>query len=98
LEQTRLDLEANVYQAYTDARGALKAYEAALIAREAQVLAYDYATERYNVGMTNAFDFSQAKFNLENAEIEVVRTKYDYIFKLKVLELYFGIPISDLKF
>ncbi len=98
LEQTRLDLEANVYQAYTDARGALKAYEAALVAREAQVLAYEYATERYNVGMTNAFDFSQAKFNLENAESEVVRTKYDYIFKLKVLELYFGVPITDLKF
>ncbi|WP_324720013.1 TolC family protein [Salinimicrobium sp. HB62] len=98
LEQTKLDLEANVYQAYTDARGALKAYEAALVAREAQLLAYEYATERYNVGMTNAFDFSQAKFNLENAESEVVRTKYDYIFKLKVLELYFGVPITDLKF
>ncbi|WP_029035843.1 TolC family protein [Salinimicrobium terrae] len=98
LEQTKLDLEANVYQAYTDARGALKAYEAALVALEAQLLAYDYATERYNVGMTNAFDFSQAKFNLENAQSEVVRTKYDYIFKLKVLELYFGVPITDLKF
>lgn len=98
LEQTKLDLEANVYQAYTDARGALKAYEAALIAREAQVQAFDYATERYNVGMTNAFDFSQASFNLENAESELVRAKYDYIFKLKVLELYFGVPITDLKF
>ena len=98
LEQTRLDLEANVYQAYTDARGALKAYEAALVAREAQVQAFDYATERYNVGMTNAFDFSQASFNLENAESELVRAKYDYIFKLKVLELYFGVPITDLKF
>ena len=98
LEQTRLDLEANVYQAYTDAKGALKAYEAALVALDAQLLAYDYATERYNVGLTNSLDFSQAKFNLENAQSEVVRTKYDYIFKLKVLELYFGVPISDLKF
>ena len=98
LEQTKLDLEANVYQAYTDARGALKAYEAALVAREAQLQAFEYATERYNVGMTNAFDFSQASFNLENAESELVRAKYDYIFKLKVLELYFGVPITDLKF
>ena len=98
LEQTKLDLEANVYQAYTDAKGAIKAYEAALVALEAQVLAYDYATERYNVGLTNAFDFSQAKFNLENAQSEVLRAKYDYIFKLKVLELYFGVPITDLKF
>ncbi len=98
LEQTKLDLEADVYQAYLDARGALEAYEAALVAVEAQQLAYEYATERYNVGMTNAFDFSQAQFNLENAQIEAVRAKYDYIFKLKVLELYFGVPITDLKF
>lgn len=98
LEQTKLDLESNVYQAYVDAKGALKAYEAALTALEAQLLAYDYATERYNVGLTNAFDFSQAKFNLENAESEVVRAKYDYIFKLKVLELYFGVPVTELKF
>lgn len=98
LEQTKLDLEANVYQAYTDAKGALKAYEAALVALEAQSLAYDYATERYNVGLTNAFDFSQAKFSFENAQSEVIRTKYEYIFNLKVLELYFGIPVSELKF
>ncbi|MFD2517783.1 TolC family protein [Salinimicrobium flavum] len=98
LEQAKLDLEANVYQAYVDANGALKAYEASLVALEAQELAYDYATERYNVGLTNAFDFSQAKFNLSSAQSEVVRTKYDYIFKLKVLELYFGVPIADLKF
>lgn len=98
LEQTKLDLESNVYQAYVDAKGALKAYEAALTALDAQLLAYDYATERYNVGLTNAFDFSQAKFNLGNAESEVVRAKYDYIFKLKVLELFFGFPVTELKF
>lgn len=98
LEQTRLDLESNVYQAHVDAKGALKAFEAALAALDAQLLAYQYATERYNVGLTNAFDFSQAKFNLENAESEVVRAKYDYIFKLKVLELYFGVPVTELKF
>lgn len=98
LEQVKLDLEANVYQAYVDAQGAFKAYEAALIAQEAQELAFEYATERYDVGLTNAFDFNQSKFNFENAQSEVVRAKFDYIFKLKVLELYFGIPITDLKF
>ncbi len=97
LEQTKLDLEANVYQAYVDAQGAFKAYEAALIAAEAQELAFGYANERYDVGLTNAFDLSQAKFNLENAQSEVVRAKFDYIFKLKVLELYFGVPVRDLK-
>ena len=98
LEQAELDLESTVYQAYVDAKGALKSYEAAKLAVESQELAYDYAKERYDVGLTNAFDFSQSKLRFDNANIELNRAKYDYIFKLKVLELYFGIPATELKF
>ncbi|MBT8262560.1 MAG: TolC family protein [Bacteroidia bacterium] len=98
LEQAKLDLESNIYQAYVDVQGAFKAYEAAEKAFESQELAYQYAKDRYDVGLTNAFDFSQSKLRFDNASIEVNRTKYDYIFKLKVLELYFGIPATELKF
>lgn len=98
LEQAELDLESTVYQAYVDAKGALKSYEAAVLALESQQLAYDYAKERYDVGLTNAFDFSQSKLRFDNSKIELNRAKYDYIFKLKVLELYFGIPATELKF
>lgn len=98
LEQAELDLESNVYQAYMDAKGALKAHEASLVALESQELAYQYAKDRYDVGLTNAFDFSQSKLRFDNTKIEVNRTKFDYIFKLKVLELYFGVPAGELKF
>ena len=96
LEQANLDMETAVYQAYNDTKGALKAYEAAqktLLAREE---AFNYARERYNVGLLNAFDFNQSQNRYEAAQSEVIRTKYDYIFKLKVLEFYFGIPIVDI--
>lgn len=98
LEQAKLDLESNVYQAFVDAKGAGKAYDAALAALESQELAYQYAKDRFDVGLTNAFDFSQSKLRFDNATIEVNRSKYDYIFKIKVLELYFGIPATELKF
>ena len=98
LDQAKLDLESNVYQAHVDAKGALKSYEAAVSALESQKLAYQYAKDRYDVGLTNAFDFSQSKLRYDNTKIEVNRTKYDFIFKLKVLELYFGIPATELKF
>ena len=98
LEQAQLDLESTVYQAYVDAKGSLKSYEAATSAVESQELAYNYAKERYDVGLTNAFEFSQSKVKYDNANIELNRAKYDYIFKLKVLELYFGIPAMELKF
>ena len=98
LEQAKLDLESNVYQAYVDAKGALKAYEAALVASESQELAYQYANDRFDVGLTNAFEFSQSKLRFDNTQIELNRSKFDYIFKLKVLELYFGISPTDLRF
>ncbi len=96
LEQANLDMETSVYQAYNDTKGALKAYEAAqktLIAREE---AFNYSKERYSVGLLNAFDYNQSQNRFEAAQSEVIRTKYDYIFKLKVLEFYFGIPITDI--
>lgn len=98
LEQAELDLESNVYQAYVDAQGSRKAYDAAVVAMESQEMAYQYASDRYDVGLTTAFDLSQSKLRYDNALIEVNRTKFDYIFKLKVLELYFGVPVNEIKF
>ncbi len=97
-EQARLNFESAVYQAYTDAKAAKESYEAAIIALNSQELAYEYAKLRYDVGRTNAFDFSQSKLRYDNAQIELTRSKYDYIFRIKVLELYFGVPATELKF
>ncbi len=96
LEQEKLNLESTVYQAFNDAKGALKAYEAAVKTLNAREQAFNYSKERYNVGLLNAFDFSQSQNQFVAAQSEVVRTKYDFIFKLKVLEFYFGIPITDI--
>ncbi len=93
VEQQDLDLQRNVYTAFADAKGALKSYESAVIAVEARQGAVDYAKERFNVGLMNSFDYNQAQTLLANAQSEVLRTKYDYIFKIKILEFYFGIPL-----
>ena len=93
-EQDKLDLETTVQQAYIDVTTFFKSYEAAEKTLEARRLAYEYAKERFDVGLMNSFDFSQAQARVDNAEANVIRTKYDYIFRLKILEFYFGIPIS----
>lgn len=95
LEQAELDLESDVYQAFVDAQGALKTYEAATEAVNAQRTAYEYAQERFDVGVSNSFALTESKFRLTNAENNLINAKYDYIFKLKVLELYFGIQIVE---
>nr|WP_159780520.1 TolC family protein [Flavobacterium sp. 9AF] len=93
LKQTELDLEKNVYQAYNDVVNAKKSFEAAQKTLEARKLANDFAKERFEVGLMNSFDFTQSTVNFENAQSEVLRTKYDYIFRTKILEFYFGIPL-----
>lgn len=91
--QQELDLERNIYTAFTDAKGAMKANESAIITLEGRQEAYTYAKEKFAVGMLNAFDLNQSQTLFVNAQSEVVRTKYDYIFRIKVIEFYFGIPI-----
>lgn len=95
-EQDKLDLENIINQAWNDARNAFKSYEAAEKTAEARRVAYDYARERFNVGLMNSFDFGESQVRLDNAEAELIRAKYDYIFRLKVLEFYFGLPIDQL--
>lgn len=95
LEQSTLDLETEVYQALNDTKGSLKAYEAAIKTMESRALAFNYSKERFNIGLLNSFDYSQSQARFEQSQSEVIRTKYDYIFKLKVLEFYFGIPLMN---
>ncbi|MGB5273177.1 MAG: TolC family protein [Flavobacteriaceae bacterium] len=94
LLQDKLDLENTVNQAYVDVNNSAMAYEAAQKSLEARRLAYQYSKDRYELGVLNAFDFSQAQARVDNAEAEVIRTKYDYIFRIKLLEFFFGIPIE----
>lgn len=94
INQQELDLKRNVYTAFTDANGALNAYEAAVTALEARAESYKYAQQRFEVGLLNAFDLNQSQTLFANAESEVIRAKYDYVFKVKVVEFYFGIPIA----
>ena len=94
-KQAILDLERNVYTAITNAKVALNSYEAAVAAFDARKEAFNYAKEKYAVGMMNSFDFNQSQTLFTNSQSEVLRTKYDYIFKVKIVEFYFGIPIIE---
>jgi len=92
--QAQLDLERNVYTAFTDAKGALNTYESAVAALDAREQAFNYAKEKLAAGMLTAFEFNQAQTLFVNAQSQMLRAKYDYIFRVKVVEFYFGIPLN----
>lgn len=95
LKQAKLDVEANVQRAFTDAKAALRAYEAAKSSLQSQEIAFQNSQERYDIGAMNAFDLEQSRLRLVNAESSLINAKYDFIFKTKVLDFYLGKPITQ---
>lgn len=90
LENEKLVLKQTIEQAFLDVKTALKTYEAAKISLEAQKEAFKNAQERYNYGAMTLFDFDLVRTRLVNTEAAMIRSKYDYVFKTKVLQFYSG--------
>jgi outer membrane protein len=93
-EQQKLNLESTVNQAYNDAKGAYKFYNAAQKTVIARNDAFDDATKRYDAGVMNSFEYTQIKQRYEASVSDELRAKFDYVFKLKVLEFYFGLKLE----
>tara|TARA_B100001063_G_C16776146_1_gene565566 strand:+ start:4530 stop:5945 length:1416 start_codon:yes stop_codon:yes gene_type:complete len=94
LFQRKLDLENTINQAYNDAFGSLKAYEASQKSLDARKLSFEYAQEKLNLGVLNPYEYSQVKQRYESSQSDLIRAKFDLIFKIKVLEFYFGLPVK----
>ena len=95
LENEKIQLQQTIEQAFLDVKAASKSYEAAKISLVAQKEAFKNAQERYNYGAMTLFDFDLVRNRLVNAQGAMIRAKYDYVFKTKVLEFYAGDLVLD---
>lgn len=92
---TEQNLYKTIAQAYANAKAALNKYNANKVSVEAAEQSFQFAQQKYNVGAISTFDYNNAKTRLQNAQGNLVQAKYDYVFKLKVLDYYQG---KELKF
>lgn len=94
LELSKLQLRKTIQQAYADANAALNNYEASTIGVNAARESFRYADQKFNVGAINSVDYNNSKKDLEKAESDQLRAKYEFIFKSTVLDFYMGKPLS----
>ena len=87
-------LYKTIVQAYTDAQGALNKYASAKVAYETSMQSFSYAESKFNAGAINSFDFNNSKNRTLKTETDMLNAKYDFIFKLKVLDYYQGKPLA----
>jgi outer membrane protein len=94
LENEKILLQADIERAYLDAVTSLKTLDAAKKTVDAQEEAYRTAQERYDLGILTSYDFEQVRNQLVQAQSSYIRAKYNYLFKTKFLEIYYGLPVT----
>lgn len=93
-ETVKLQIRQNVEQAYINMSNAAKRYSATSNQVRALQEAYRIAESRFTVGALNSAEFNIAKANLDRARANLVQTKYDYIFRTKILDFYRARPLT----
>ena len=93
-QNTKNVLRKSVEQTYTDLRASVKKYEATKQQLAAVESVYQNAEKKYTVGVMSATDFLIQKNNFTQSQSSLIQSKYDYIFKSKILDFYQGKAIQ----
>ena len=87
LDKTKIELRKKIEQAYYNAIGAESRWGAAQKSEIASQEAYRFAEQKYENGRATSYELSQAKSNLAKVLSDQTQAKYEYMFRLKILEL-----------
>lgn len=87
-------LRKQIEQASYNATAADAKYRSAEAATSSAKIAFTYEQERANAGRSTIFDFNDAKTRMEKAEAELAQSKYELIFRRKILDYYRGEPLT----
>lgn len=87
-------LRQTVETAYNDAISAIKTYNSAQKQVRARDEAYRMTKIRLDNGAVNYVEYQVAENDLFQAQSDLLRAKYDFIFRKKVLDFYQGLPLG----
>ncbi len=87
-ETVKTQLSQNIEQAYFNMTAAMEKYKT--LQRQVKDFSESFRTAevRFNAGAINQVDYLIAKNNVDRANANLILTKYDYIFRLKILDYY----------
>ena len=94
LNQQKQELKQSIQKAYFDANANYQNYLAATETEKSTKLALDFAEKSYEAGRTTIYDLNIARNDYVNTQGSVYQAKYNYIFSMKLLNFYAGIPIG----
>jgi outer membrane protein len=93
-EKARQELYQAIVRAYNNALFAVENYKANQANEMASLKALNGAQSRLKAGLGSDVEFTVASNNYDIAVSKLIEAKYSYIFNIKYLEFYKGIPID----
>jgi outer membrane protein len=94
MQQQKQSVRENVQKAQFDVDANYEIYLSAVQTEKSTKLALDFADKSYAAGRSTIYDVNVARNNYANAQGTVAQSKYNYLFSLKLLNFYAGIPLS----
>lgn len=94
LQEAKNSIRKTVEQAHYDALAAHKKYIASKKTVDFHEESFQYTQEKYDLQLITTYDYNNAKNVLFRAETDLLQAKYDYIFKVKMLDFYMGEPLT----
>lgn len=88
------NLNKVIAQAVADLRAADSRYNSNEKTFNAQKDAFNVIEQRYAVGLVNSLDYNTSRTNRNKAEVDYIQSKYDLLFKSKVIDYYLGKQIT----
>jgi outer membrane protein len=93
-ESTELSIRQSINQAYITMLNAAKNYSASTAQVVALERSFVAAESRFSQGASTFVDYNLAKTNLDRALATEIQAKYDYLFRLKILDFYQNKPLN----
>lgn len=94
LQLEKNNLLKEIQQVHANATAAMKRYYASQKALESAQEAFRYVEEKFNLGIVTPLEYNDSKNNVTNAQSSFIQAKYEYIFRVKILDFYNGKPIT----
>ncbi|MES2455531.1 MAG: TolC family protein [Bacteroidota bacterium] len=91
---TKNNLNKIIYQAVADLKAAQSTFESTSKTFAARKESFGVIEQRYNVGLVNSLDYNTSLTNKNRAEIDMIRSKYDLLFRAKLIDYYLGKQID----
>lgn len=85
------EMRVEIDQAYYNALAARSEQLSAARAEHSAAEAERYAEEKFTAGRGTAYEYNEAKRALLQAQSELLQAKYNYLFKIRILEYYMGL-------